>query len=142
MNKTRKINDVCNDINETLEDYERDGKYIDVESIYGLKNELCGLITASDNNNRKIDGSFAALACHLQDAMLGHNNPLDIDYPRINNIYISWDQFPIYVGLYQSICDVFPVLGEEYLRLDKFGSYGDLTKSRGAYKKSIRSNIN
>lgn len=139
MKNKRQINDVCNDINEKLEDYERDRRPIDVENIYSLKNELCVMITSQGNESRRIDGSFAALACHLQDAMLG-NDPLSINYPRVNNIYISWDQFPIYVGLYQSICDVFPVLGEEYLDLDRFGNYGDLTTSKGAYKKSMKSN--
>ena len=102
MEEERSILDICNDINETLENYERDKTYINHKKIDRLNKELFTTLTNEKEKEQKVNSSFICLVDHL--------------YKSINNDkYIDWEHICLYNEIYQVIETIFPSIEKKYM---------------------------
>ena len=113
MEKGRGVLDICNDINDIFESYERDKKYIDYKKISVLKEELFTTLNKKKNKKEPVDNSFICLTQHL--------------YKAINDdINIDWEHIGIYNDIYQTIESLFPNIGNKSITNT---TYKELNKS-------------
>lgn len=121
MEEERSIFEICNDINETLEKYERDKVYINYKKINVLNEELFTALTNEKEKDEKVDSSFICLVSHL--------------YKSINDDkYIDWEHISLYNDIYQVIETVFPDIENKFMKNLTNTTYKELNSSNTLIK--------
>ena len=117
----RTTNDICNDINQILEDYEKDNVFIIEKKMQLLKDELFISLMKVQEKNEKVDSSFVELVHHLCNSV---NYDNDIDFEHIG----------IYKGLYCMIEYIFPSVDKYYMGNIDGRTYNELFNKKEVVK--------
>ena len=96
MDSERTLGDICNDINQSLEEYERDKKHISHTKLDSLKEELLNSLTINKDKEERVNSSFIELVSHLQETS--------------NNTTIDWEYAPLYNDLLAGIYEKIPAI--------------------------------
>lgn len=121
----RTTNDICNDINQVFEDYERDKKYIKNTKIQELKEELFISLMALRQKEDKVDSSFVELVNHLYKC---------VSWDEL----IDFDHIGIYQGLFCMIEYVFPNISNYYMGNIFNTNYSDLSNKKNNVKRKVK----
>lgn len=96
MNSERTLGDICNDINQSLEEYERDKKQLNHTKLNELKEELLNSLIINKDKEERVNSSFIELVSHLKETTI--------------DTTIEWQYAPLYNDLLAGIYEVVPAI--------------------------------